>query len=71
VFIAVLNECPYCRADELYKSRFRVRDLFCLLFLLRPVRCGRCGRRHHRFLLGRYPRPPVHRPLARVASRIA
>lgn len=47
------RSCPRCSSWDIFKSRFRILDYILPLFLLRPVRCGNCYRRHYRPLF--YP----------------
>jgi hypothetical protein len=55
--------CPYCGADEVYRSRkepLTWLDQKCGWFLLRLVRCRQCELRHYRpifFPAPQYPHP--------------
>ena len=45
--------CPKChRPEDIYRSRPRsvFERLFYLLLFMRPVRCGACGHRYHRWI---------------------
>lgn len=44
-----LESCPYCQSSDICFSRPQDSwEKMAILFLVRPVRCGRCVRRHYR-----------------------
>ncbi len=42
------GKCPWCFSGDVVNSRFRFLEIILPLFLLRPVRCRCCLRRHYR-----------------------
>ncbi len=40
--------CPNCGSQEIYRSRYRGLEYVIRLFMVRPVRCGSCMKRHYR-----------------------
>jgi len=53
------SACPSCGAsDQIFRSRWRgaMEKALCLVFMVRPVRCDWCHRRHFRPVFLRAPR---------------
>ena len=59
-----LTSCPYCGSSEIYASDTRTLwQRVPIVFLLRPVRCHICMRRHYRPIIYPTPKPPLREGL--------